>query len=173
MMMAGKKLNSLQYLGQFAAYALFALLLGYFSESPKYRHMEEGKAVIKLSISHAGKIVGKCRKPTAEELAGLPRNMRMREICPRERSPVSVELVMNGDILYRETIPPSGFQKDGVSVVYKRFAVPAGDYLIEAKLKDQLGDERYDYVTKKAISLKPRQVVVIDFHPNKNGFIIN
>ena len=82
--------------GQAVLYGLFALAIGVFSHWPSYRHLAPELALIKLSLVHAGKPVGDCRQQTAEELAKLPPNMRAPTRCPRERSPVTVELDIDG-----------------------------------------------------------------------------
>ena len=40
----------LRWLGQAVTYALFIAFVGYFSNSPTYRHLPEGMATIKLSV---------------------------------------------------------------------------------------------------------------------------
>jgi len=43
-----------QYVGQVIAYALFAMVVGYFATQPAYTHLDPDQALIKLSFSHAG-----------------------------------------------------------------------------------------------------------------------
>ena len=50
------------WLGQALLYALFALIIGYFSNSPAYRHLPADQALIKLSFSHQGKLISECRR---------------------------------------------------------------------------------------------------------------
>ena len=65
----------LQYIGQFIAYALFAMVVGYLATQPAYTHLDPEEALIKLSFSHAGAHIRECRKLTQEELNRLPPNM--------------------------------------------------------------------------------------------------
>ncbi len=58
-----------KWTGQVLAYGAFALFVGYFSNSPAFRHLPLDQATIKLSLRHAGQILGECRERTAEELA--------------------------------------------------------------------------------------------------------
>jgi hypothetical protein len=90
-----------RFIGQFIAYALFALVVGYFATQPAYTHLDPDKALIKLSFSHAGAHREECRQLTQEELNRLPPNMRRPMDCPRERRPLLVELELDGEILYR------------------------------------------------------------------------
>ena len=56
------------------------------------RQLAPDRALVKLSFSHHGKPVSDCHQTSAAELAKLPPNMRAPVRCPRERSPVTVEL---------------------------------------------------------------------------------
>ena len=65
---------TVRYLGQFAAYALFAALIGYFAQAPDYVYRPVDSAEIKLSFSHGGQKKGGCRQLTAEEIAMICRS---------------------------------------------------------------------------------------------------
>ena len=45
--------NLSKYIGQAIAYALFAVVIGYFATQPAYTYFDAGKAQIKLSFGHA------------------------------------------------------------------------------------------------------------------------
>ena len=115
------------WLGQLLLYGLFALAIGVFSQWPRYHHLKPDQALIKLSFTHAGKPVGDCRPMSKEELARLPPNMRAPTFCPRERSPVIVEVELGGVKVLERSAAPSGLSKDGASAMYARLVVPAGD----------------------------------------------
>ena len=111
--------------------ALFALVIGVFSRWPAYQHLASDQALIKLSFNHQGKPVADCRRLSAEELAKLPPNMRAPMDCPRERSPITVELDVDGSPALRHVARPTGLSRDGASAVYHRMQVagrhaPAG-----------------------------------------------
>ena len=100
--------------------------IGFFSGYPRYRHLAHDQALLKLSFSHPGQLVSECRRRTQEELAALPPNMRNPLDCPRERSPVSVRLALDGNVLAEREIAPAGLSRDGSSTIYARFPVPPG-----------------------------------------------
>ena len=162
----------ISWIGQALLYGLFALIIGYFSGSPPYRHLQPGEALIKLSFSHEGKLVYKCRQRTPEELAKLAPNMRAPLDCPRERSPVTVEIDLDRALVYRHVAQPSGLSKDGASTVYHRFAVPAGENRLAIRLKDDMHSADFDYHREQAVSLKPGQVLVIDFNQEAGGITL-
>lgn len=160
-----------RFIGQFIAYALFALVVGYFATQPAYTHLDPDKALIKLSFSHAGAHREECRQLTQEELDRLPPNMRRPMDCPRERRPLLVELELDGEILYRDELPPSGLAGDGASTAYRKFPLAAGSHQLVARLRDSRREEGFDYVKSAEVTLAPQQNFVIDFRPEFGGFL--
>ncbi|MBT5414797.1 MAG: hypothetical protein HOH66_07665 [Rhodospirillaceae bacterium] len=160
-----------RYLGQIAVYALFAAVIGYFSNSPAYTHLPADRALIKLSFSHGGAPISECRRLSAEEIAALPPNMRRPLDCPRERVPVVVELTIDGDVLYSASLPPAGLSGDGQSRVYTQFVVPPGPHRVRVRLRDTARTEGFDYEAVRELELRPLQNFVIDFRAERGGFI--
>ncbi len=151
------------WIGQLLLYGLFALVIGVFSHWPPYRHLAADQALVKLSFSHSGKPVSDCRPQTAEELAKLPPNMRAPVRCPRERSPIVVELDVGGTPALRHVATPSGLSKDGASSVYHRVAVTAGEHRVSVRLRDDARSTGFDHVRDATVTLAPAQILVIDF----------
>ncbi|RYY63203.1 MAG: hypothetical protein EOO24_58000, partial [Comamonadaceae bacterium] len=103
--------------GQAILYAVFALVIGVFSGWPAYRALPADQAMMKVSFIHHGQRVADCRPFTAEELAKLAPNMRTPMKCGRERSPVTIEVDLDGVTIYRQVAAPSGLSRDGASSV--------------------------------------------------------
>jgi hypothetical protein len=158
--------------GQALLYAAFAACVALFSAWPPYRHLEPGQALLKLSFSHPGERVAECRRRTPEELAALPPNMRAPLDCPRERSPVSVELELDGRVLARRVVSPSGLARDGASTVYERFAVPAGAHRLEVKVDDNVRAPGPTWEREQDVQLAPGRVLVVDLDPEQGGIVI-
>jgi hypothetical protein len=150
-------------------YGLFAFIIGYFSTSPAYTHLEPGKALIKLSFSSHGEFVTECRERTPEELAKLAPNMRAAKVCPRERSPIRVRIDLDGAPLFEGAAAPAGLSKDGTSTLYKRFEVAAGEHLLSVKMNDNVRIQDFNYVKEERLTLKPAQILVIDFRKDHGG----
>lgn len=163
------KFTPASIVGQAIFYGLFAVIIGYFSTGPRYQHLAPDQALIKLSFSHHGQPVTECRKRSAEELAKLAPNMRAPMACPRERSPVTVQIELDGKPLHKSVIAPSGLSKDGTSTTYQRFEVPAGEHTLAVKMNDSIRIEGFNYVKEEKLTLKPAQIVVIDFAADKGG----
>ena len=162
----------MRWVAQGVCYALLILFIGYFSNLPVYRPLADEEAVIILTQRHAGRLLGECRQRSAEELAQLPPNMRIAESCPRERSPLLIELLIDGKPYHAEWLPPAGFQKDGMASLYKRFRVPAAETHIEVRMKDHVDSASYDYALQRDVDLAPNRVLVIDFKTAEKAFVI-
>lgn len=64
------------WLGQGILYAALATVIVVFSRWPAYQNLAADRALIKISISHQGQLLGDCVELTPQELAKLPPNMR-------------------------------------------------------------------------------------------------
>jgi hypothetical protein len=162
--------NAVRYVAQALLYVPLMAILGYFSTSPAYTHMASDEALVRLSFSHAAQRLGECHERTPEELAKLAPNMRSATVCPRERSPVTVELEMDGKLLYHVVAPPSGLTRDGASTVYRRLPVAAGKHHFVARLRDKAGGD-YNFVKDATVELAPGRVLVIDFISGQGGWL--
>lgn len=163
--------TALRFVAQAILYAAFVAVIGYFSNSPSYRHLPPDAALLKLSLSHAGARKEACRQRTPEELAKLAPNMRAQSVCPRERAPVVVDVELDGVRVFHVVAPPSGFAKDGASTIYRRLPITAGRHRIVARLSDT-PDGTVDYTRDATVDLVPGRVVVVDFDPSQGGFVV-
>jgi hypothetical protein len=159
----------IRYGAQAVLYIAFGAALGYFSSYPVFQVLPPDHALVRLSFSHGAQPVAPCRERTPEELAKLAPNMRVKTVCPRERSPVKVEVDMDGEALYRITAQPAGLKRDGASTVYRRLPVTAGKHVFEARLADG-PDGNFTYTAKETVDLPPGKVLVIDFLAAQGGF---
>ncbi|BAU46834.1 hypothetical protein SVA_0252 [Sulfurifustis variabilis] len=160
-----------RFAGQAAAYVLFAAFIGVFSDTPAYHPIGPDEAAIKLSFSHAGERAQPCRTRSPEEVAQLPPNMRLALDCPRERSPVRVELRLDDRLVYEDALRPAGLKRDMASTVYRRFTVPAGEHALALRLSDR-PDGEFNYAREARVTLRPAQLLVIDFKPESGGFVL-
>lgn len=153
--------------GQIILYGAFAAFIGYFATEPKYHQIANDVALVKLSMSHLGG--RECRKRTPEELAKMPPNMRAPLDCPRGRSDIKLLVELDGKPIFETVMHPTGLSRDGISTVYKRFELKAGTYQLAVKMNDNLINPGFNFVKEEQITLKPAQVMVIDFNPDKGG----
>ena len=162
-----------RFLAGFAVLTILFALAVLLSDAPTYSTIAPQTGVLKLSFSHGSDRKAACRKLTAEEIAALPANMRRTEICPRRRPPVDVELRVDGEILFRETLPPSGIAGDGPSRVYEKFALSAGKHTIAVALSDNPQIAGFEYDKVRQVDLAAGQNLVIDFSPTNGGFVFH
>lgn len=168
-MVSKSPLNPVALVGQVLFYGLFAVIIGYFSTSPDYTHLEPDRSLIKLSFSTHGEPVGECRTRTPEELAKLAPNMRAPTVCPRERSPITVKIDMDGKPLFEGVAPPAGLSKDGTLTIYRRFEVPSGEHMLSVKMNDNVRIKDFNHVKEEKLTLKPSQILVIDLRKDHGG----
>ncbi|HNR22493.1 MAG TPA: hypothetical protein PKL49_05665 [Steroidobacteraceae bacterium] len=158
--------------GQAMLYVAFAVVIGVFTRWPSYQHLPEDHALVKLSLIHHGQRLEACRRLDPEELAKLPPNMRAPVSCPRERSPILVEVDVDGVTVLRQTAQPAGMSRDGAASVYQRFEVPAGTHRFDVRLRDSARTEGFDFQLSDTVDLRPAQVLVIDFSAEKGGITL-
>jgi hypothetical protein len=156
-------LQVLAYLGFFAG-------LGYFSFYPGYTHVSSEVALLRISFGHSGKHLVECKRLTWEEINKLPPHERRPFDCPRERVPVYVEVDLDGKSLYRESLTPLGFHRDGASTTYQRFEVAPGKHRVAARLRDSARADGFDYELARDVTLVAGQNFVIDFQADTGGF---
>lgn len=170
-MLNWNELFSKKVLGQIVCYCLFFSLIGYFSNTPNYHRYDNQQAIVKLSLRHAGKTLGECLIRSTEELALLPPNMRIAKVCPRERSPLQLAMIINGETVYDQRLLPRGVHQDGLSSVYFSILVKAGEIELEVKMKDHFEQTSFPYQLSQKLTMKPSQVLVVDFDSKSGKFI--
>ena len=163
---------SAMWFGQGVLYLTFAGLLGVFSAWPNYRYTVPGEAQIKFSLSHPAQRVEACQKRTAAELAKLPPNMRSKMNCSRERWPVVVELMLDGEVVFVGEAKAAGLRNDGASSFYEKFRVSSGAHTVTVRMNDAGPQSPFTQTFTQAVVLAPAQNLVIGFHEDGRGFYL-
>jgi hypothetical protein len=149
--------------GQMAFYLLFFAFIGYFADQPEFDNLVPDEALIKLAVRHSGKIIGECRVLDASEIAKLAPNMRAPLRCPREKSPLQVELSLNEKAIFVDSIEPAGMHNDGISAAFERFSVKAGPIHLSVKVNDAAGSKGFSHRFEGDYDLNPADILVVDF----------
>lgn len=165
-------MDKLRIAAQLLLYVPLMVLVGYFSTSPRYHVTEPDEALVRVSFSHAAQRLQECRQRTDEELAKLSPNMRLREVCPRERAPTHFQLLVDGQVMVDRVIAPSGVNQDGPATLYARLPVAAGRHSLVARLNDTPGTD-FNHTAEATVDLKSGDMVVVDFQASKGGFIFH
>jgi len=163
-------MKALRFAAQLALYVPLMALLGYFSTEPRFAVIAPGDALLRVSLIHSTQRKQACRERSPEELAKLAPNMRAALDCPRERSPLLVELELDGRVVLHREVQPSGLRRDGNAAVYQRVTLPAGRHRIVARLRDR-PEGGFNYVREETLELAAGRVLVIDFNAAQGGFV--
>jgi len=163
-------MNLVKLIGQVVLYLPLMAVIGYFSTSPPYQVLAPGEALIRVSFSHSAQRLQECRQRSDEELAKLPPNMRVREDCPRERSPTHFQLEVDGRLMIDRVVQPAGLTRDGAATLYWRLPLPAGTHRIVARLNDRPGPG-FSHSAGTTAELAPGDAMVIDFQASRGGFL--
>lgn len=155
---------------QLVLYGGFAVFVGYLSASPAYEYASSTHSSVKLSLSHAADRIAPCVQLTPKEIAELAPNMRQTQRCERERLPLSVELEVDGTIMIRVDVPPSGLWNDGPASVYKRFELPPGRHRISARLRDTARADGWDFNHTEDVDLEAGRYFTVTFKAATGGF---
>jgi hypothetical protein len=162
-------MKTLRFAAQLALYAPLMAILAYFSTEPRFSAVTPDEALVRVSFIHATQRKEACRERSAEELAKLAPNMRAALDCPRERSPLLVEVELDGKLVLRREVQPSGLRRDGNTALYHRLALPAGRHRIVARLRDRPEGD-FNYIKDEAVQLAAGRVLIIDFNAARGGF---
>lgn len=154
------------------SYAAFIAVIWYFSSAPAFQHMQADKALVVVAFKHAGLPIEECRKMTQAELDLLPPNMRKANDCSRQRSPIHLQLFMDGDILFDKIEIPPGLYADGSVNIYYSRKVAVGKHDFEIKMKDSVRADSYTYSHQQEQLLDAAQILVISF-TRDTGFVFN
>ncbi|MDH4190402.1 MAG: hypothetical protein OEW21_09375, partial [Betaproteobacteria bacterium] len=146
------------------------LLIGSFSSRPPFRVIGDDQALLRVSFTHAAQRKLACRERGAAELAKLAPNMRAALDCPRERASMLLEVELDGALILRRTLPPTGFQKDGAVTLSHRLPVAAGRHRLVSRLRDR-GDGDFNYISERTLDLAPGAMLIVDFSAERGGFV--
>lgn len=150
-----------------------ALVLGaaVLSAWPDWQSLPEDGALLRLSFTHSG--ARNCRDRTEEELARLPPNMRGAQICERRRAPVHIEMDIDGRPVLTADLMPSGLAGSGPSRIYERIELPAGQYALAIRMRDDPAASGFTHEAAFDILLEPAQSAAIDFDSVRNTFFLH
>lgn len=103
----------------------------------------------------------------------LAPNMRLPTDCPRERSPLRLELYLDDKLLTKASVEPPGYHKDQGVNLFRRIKVNAGEHTLRLWMNDDVNIEGATYQYEKLVLLKPEQQLLVDFDKESGGFFTN
>lgn len=171
--MTAKATNKpLRFLLQAFNYSVFMALIWYFSSAPSVRLIADDEAMLTIAFAHAGELREPCRMLSQEELNKLPANMRKIDDCPRERSPVTIEAMLDGEVIYRDVLQPPGVFGDGGVDVFYGVKIPAGTHDLSLRMNDSVQVDGFNHSFDQQVNIEPAQILLVGFQKNR-GFVID
>jgi hypothetical protein len=161
-------LSAAAWLKQAIFYAIVVAAIGYFASGPAYHPIKPDQAELKLVVRYSGKLLGECHRLDSAELEELAPNMRAPMVCPREKSPLLVEVSVDGDVIFERQVEPAGLQNDGVLALYKTFVFNAGPADLRVRIKEDMREQQFTQTLERAVEFDPDRILVVEF--NDDGF---
>lgn len=153
-------------------YAVFMAIVWYFSSHPVYSHIGKDQAVLSMAFSHAGKLVSECVSRTREELEQLAPNMRTDFDCPRERSPIALELRLDNELVASMRLEAPGLYNDQDVNVYHELVTTAGTHELSIWMNDDVNVAGPTHEYRRMVAFAPAQRVVLSFDPATGKFVL-
>ncbi|MCP4188231.1 MAG: hypothetical protein GY763_11585 [Gammaproteobacteria bacterium] len=169
--MAAEINKPLRYILQAINYSVFMALIWYFATAPSIRIIEDDEAMLTMAFAHAGELREPCRRLSQEELNKLAPNMRKLDDCPRERSPVLIEMLLDGEPVYKKQLDAPGLYNDGGVDVYFSQTIKAGEHRIILKMDDSVRGSGFEYFTEQTVDVVPAQILLVGFN-TRSGFVV-
>lgn len=162
--------------GASAALALVAaLVLG--SRLP-WRAETSDAAVLRLSWRSLGQRVEACREPTEEELAALPRHMRMSRICEGRIAPFRLRVAVDGETRVDAPVHASGAREDRPAYVLRELRLAPGEHRVSVRFEVEPGVSASDVpvtpplVLDETLRLAPREVALVTHDPDADRLVL-
>lgn len=153
-------------------YTVFMAMVWYFSFSPPYRQLADDNAVLTLAFGHAGQRISECQAINPEELSKLAPNMRKVMDCPRQRSPVTVELRLDGEPEIEDVFQAPGLYQDQSVDVYRNVKVTSGEHRLSVWMNDDVNVDGPTHRLDQTVNLLPAQRLVVSFDAKANAFSV-
>ncbi len=153
-------------------YTVFMIMVWYFSFSPPYRQLADDNAVVTLAFGHAGERIAECKVLSQQELEELAPNMRKAMDCPRERSPITIELALDNQPAIKDVFQPPGIYQDQSVDVYRNVKVASGKHRLSVWMNDDVNVDGPTHRFDQAVTLLPAQRLVVSFDAKTNAFSV-
>lgn len=148
-------MNAARVSVQVLFWSLVMAVVGVFSRWPGHAAVPEGHGELRLSMARLTERMQPCRRLDEAERAALAPNMRVHEVCERERAPALLELRLDEALLLREEIRPAGFHRDGRVYLYRAWPLPAGVHELHFAVRHSPRGSGYDATGRFAFELTP------------------
>ena len=132
---------------------------------PAYHRQRQGPVEVLVDQSRG------VQRHVGNALDALPPNMRKLDDCPRERSPIILEVMLDGETIYNKTMLPPGIFNDGGVNIYFNSKVPAGKHSFKIKMDDSVRKQGFNHILEQDINIDPAHILLVEFEP-LTGFVL-
>ncbi len=160
------------FLLQALNYTVFMGMVWYFSFNPPYWHLADDESVVTLAFGHAGERISECKELSQQELEELAPNMRKTMDCPRERSPITIELALDNQPAIKDVFHPPGFYQDQSIDVYRNVRIASGKHMLSVWMNDDVNVDGPTHRLEQPVNLLPAQRLVVSFDAMTKTFVI-
>lgn len=140
-----------------------SLVFGFLTDNPKYKVLDQDETEFKLVIRHSGLLLGECRVMSQEEIANTPPNMRRPTECPRQKAPLKVELEIDDQLYFEQTVIPSGIQDDGIVAMFEKMNINGGPHQFQLKVKHQMNDGEKSEMLTRTLDVDTGSIVIAEY----------
>ena len=83
-----------------------------------------------------------------------------------------MELLLDGELVVREVAEAPGLYSDQGVDVYRSVKVPAGEHHLAVRMNDNVRVQGFTYQHEQTVVLEPERLLVIEFQPSRDGFVV-
>jgi len=148
-----------RWAGATAVATAFGALIAFASDRPFAAAPVPTELVV--SFKHPGRVSEHCRKIDEAEKARLPPHMRRDEICDRMRSPVRLQVAVDGATVLERAYEPRGLRSDGNSVAVERIALEPGEHRVRVSLGDGPDAAEWNLTDEREVKAGSNERVVV------------
>lgn len=145
-----------------AGVALAALLTALTVPDLTYAPGSADAGLLKVAVRTEAPLA-ETRTLSEEELSGRLEHMRGQELANRERLPLAVEVLVDGETVLRTDFYPRGFRRDGPTYGYAEVPLPVGVHQVAARVTPVGGAGFAPVVLEQSVEVAPRQVRILSY----------
>jgi len=87
-------------------------------------------------------------------------------------SDTALEAMLDGEVIYRDALHPTGLFGDGGVDVFYSAKIPAGTHDLSLRMNDSIQVDGFNHSFDQQVSIAPAQILLVGFQKNR-GFVID
>ncbi len=129
----------------------------------------EGQAVVRVLMTHPGKIKSVKGHLSKEMAAKLPPGMSAEQVLGGERYPVRLRVEVDGKVVLDRVYSPAGLRHEGLTYAVEDLALPNGNHRVRVLLMDD--GETWRTVFDGPVTLSAGHVVALVYNEEAGKFV--